>query len=184
MKTARFLFWIMIEAVLLTGTALARTSSSAPQPASAQNEKSGSDQQKDADVHPDKDQSRSGEAIDEAIVGQKRPAANVTRTANQRPSASRTKPPTSHQPHSTKTLATNSRTNPPGSILAPQPTKAAAAKAVNQRSVPALPPTASLNGQQFKNSRDPGSRLAVSGGPLTAARGAAALNGSNMKRKP
>ena len=76
-----------------------------------------------------------------------------------------------------------------GGVAAQQQTglKAVAAvssKAASHRSVPVPPATVAVNGQQFKSSRDPGARLASSGGPLTAAKGTAAINGTDMKRKP
>jgi hypothetical protein len=42
----------------------------------------------------------------------------------------------------------------------------------------------SINGERFKNSRQPGARLAINGGPSGSTHGAAAINGSDMKRKP
>jgi hypothetical protein len=68
----------------------------------------------------------------------------------------------------------------PGSI----PSNVAPNKAISHRSLPAHPSAASVNGQQFRNSRNPGARLAASGGPSAAARGTAVISGNNMKRKP
>jgi hypothetical protein len=56
-------------------------------------------------------------------------------------------------------------------------------QAVSHRGLSAPSPAVSVSGQQFKNSRDPGAHLAISGGTMTAARGTAAINGTNMKRK-
>jgi hypothetical protein len=57
-------------------------------------------------------------------------------------------------------------------------------QAVSRRSQSVLPSAVSVNGQQRKNSRSPGARLTASGGPATIARGTAAINGTDMKRKP
>ncbi|MGB7131710.1 MAG: hypothetical protein WBD59_12920, partial [Candidatus Sulfotelmatobacter sp.] len=57
-------------------------------------------------------------------------------------------------------------------------------QAVSHRSLSTPSSAVSVNGQQFKNSREPGAHLAISGGPLTAARGTAAINGTNTKRRP
>jgi hypothetical protein len=57
-------------------------------------------------------------------------------------------------------------------------------KTANPHSVP-IPLTAdSVNGQQFKNARDPGARMATSGGAANSMRGTAVINGSDIKRKP
>jgi hypothetical protein len=42
----------------------------------------------------------------------------------------------------------------------------------------------SVNGLQFRNSRNPGSHLAGGGGPATIARGTAVINGTDVKRRP
>ncbi len=184
MKAVRILFSIMIAAVSLQGATLAAQASSAPQQAPAQSSEKSADQQKD-EVRNEKDQARPKEA-DQS----QEQSASVTRiTTKRRPSASQSKPVPSHQPRPAKTPTTNSpHTDTPGSGAAPEQTGSKAVtnvpnKAVSRR--PSAPPSAvPLNGQQFKNSRDPGARLAVSGGPPTSPRGTAAINGTNMKHKP
>jgi hypothetical protein len=48
----------------------------------------------------------------------------------------------------------------------------------------ALASAFSINGERFKNSRQPGARLAINGGPANSTHGTAAINGSDIKRKP
>ena len=57
-------------------------------------------------------------------------------------------------------------------------------KTVRHSSLPVRPSTIALNGQQFKNSRDPGAHMASSGGPANSKRGTAVINGTDIKRKP
>jgi hypothetical protein len=57
-------------------------------------------------------------------------------------------------------------------------------KTVRHSGMPLPPSTVALNGQQFKNSRDPGARMASTGGSANSARGTGAINGSDIKRKP
>ena len=188
MKATRFLFLMlmMIGAGLLQGESLALQSNSASQPTfSRSREQSDSHQQKNGEVRGEKEQTRPAQA-DEGP----KPLAGAPRTAKHRPRKSNSKPVSNHQLRPANTPTTNSlRSNTPGSITRLQQTASNAvtgvpSKAVNRHNVPASPPAASVNGQQFKSSRDPGARLASSGGPLTAARGTAAINGTNMKRKP
>jgi len=183
MRTTRFLFVMMIGAVLLQGTSLAGQSSPPSRESPSLNsEKPPRDQQKLAEVHGEKEQTRSAQADENP-----KPHAGVSRTARHRPPVSYSKPASSRQPNLANTSATNGlRTPASGRMTRLQQTssKVVPSKALYQHSFPAPPTAPSVNGQQFKNSRDPGARLAVSGGPLTAARGTAAINGTNMKRKP
>jgi len=57
-------------------------------------------------------------------------------------------------------------------------------RTVSRNNVTHPSPAAFLSGQQFKNSRDPGARMAASGGGATAARGTASIDGTGMKPKP
>jgi len=190
MKQARLLLAMMFWTVLLQGTSLAAQAGPAPQRAIPQSSEKSADQQKDK---KDKDEVRNQQdqaQLKEANANQEQPA-DVTRTITKhRPSTSHSKPVPSHQARPAKTPTTNSpRTDAPPSVapLGQMGSKAAANipnKAVSRRK-PSAPSSAfSVNGQQFKNSHDPGAHLASSGGPLTAARGTAAINGTNMKRKP
>lgn len=182
MKTTRFLFSMMIAAVSLQGVILAAQASPAPQQATSQSSEKSADQQKD-EVRNEKDQARPKEA-DENLE-----RSDMTRTpTKRRPSESHSKRVPSHQPRPAKTPITNSpRTDAPGSVAALQPMGSNAATNVPKKVVThyrsALPSAVSVNGQQFKNSRDPGAHLAVSGGPPASPRGTAAINGTNVKRK-
>jgi hypothetical protein len=188
MKTMGFFFVVMTAAVLLSGTSLARQADHPSQPVPSQNiERSANDQrtgQKDAEVRGEKDLARSGEADDK-----QKPILGATRAPTERrPSATYSKQVPSRQPHRAKTSTANSRqTDATGRISALQPAGSNASvpnKAVIRRSVTPPPPTVAVNGQQFRNSRDPGARLANSGGPQTSVRGTAGISGTDMKRKP
>jgi len=72
------------------------------------------------------------------------------------------------------------------SVLAPSSGNPAAggAKIANSRTLPVRTTgLATLNGQQFKNSRNRGVGLATIGGPTRAPRNAAAINGTSTLRK-
>jgi hypothetical protein len=189
MKTARFLLSVMIGAVVvLQSSSFARQSHPAPQQAaSPSEEKSASDRQLNEQNHgearAEKEQPVTSNP-DGARTSPKRPTNRVSRhraNPSQYKSAARRQLPA-------KTLTTNSPRTPE-SVTGPQETSLKAAiafpnKAVSHHRVSAPPPAASIDGQHFKNSRDPGGRLAISGGSLTAGRGTAAINGTDMKRKP
>jgi hypothetical protein len=184
MRTAHFLLVMIIGAVLLQGISAAGQASPVSQEVPSQSsEKSASDQPKDGEVSGEKEQTRSAQA-DEFP----KPHAVVSRKVRHRPYVSYSQSASSHQlrPANPPTTKGQLRTPAPGSKTRLQQTasKVVASKAGNHHSLLAPPPTASVNGQQFKSSRDPGARLASSGGPLTATRGTAAINGTNMKRKP
>ena len=179
MKTARFLFlmlMMMIGAGLLQGESLALQSNSASQQTPSQSrEQSDSHQQKNGEARGEKEQPPPAQA------GEGPPPAGALKTGKRRPRTNYSKPVSSHQLRPANT--------PTGGITRLQQTASNAvttvpSKAVNRHSVPAPPPAASINGQQFKSSHDPGAHLASSGGPLTATKGTAAINGTNMKRKP
>ncbi len=182
MRMARTLFMMIVAALLPTAN-LAAQASSAPQQATSPSEKSAG-QQKD-DVRNDKDQPGTKEAGEN-----QKASADMTRTTTKRrPSTSQSGAVITRQAHLRKMPAmSNSQTNAPAGVTSPVQTQSNAPtnipnKAVSHRpSAPASPVPA--NGLQFRNTRDPGARLASSGGPLTVARGTAAINGTNMKRKP
>jgi hypothetical protein len=188
MKTERFFFALMIATVLLPGTSLARQADhpSQQQAPSPSHGEANSDYQRYVKVQDENGQTRSGEADQIS----KRSATLAKTTTKRRSSLSHSQPAVSHPPRLNKMPATNgARTNIPATVTGPQETslKIAAAvpnHAVSHRGLSAPSSAVSVNGQQFKNSRDPGAHLAVSGGPLAAARGTAAINGTNMKRRP
>jgi len=186
MKTARFLFLVMIAAVLLQGTSLASHASPASQQTPSQRgQQSAGDEQKNGEVRHEKGQVGAEEAGERAKL-----PAGVSRSAERRARTSYSKPLSSHQQHPAKTpAACNPRTAMPENGMGFQLTGSTTSsggpgKTVNHRSTPVPPATGAVNGQQFKNARDPGAHLASSGGPLTATRGTAAISGTNIKRKP
>ena len=184
MKWERSLFVLMFAAALLEGSGLRARASSAPQPATSESSQKSTDQQK-KEGRGETDQTRPREAAQH-----EEPSADVTRTrTKRRPGASHPKPAPSPHPRPVKRPAKNNpRTDARGRIAVPELTRSKATTrvpntAISHRSFE--PPSAvSVSGQQFKNPRHPGSRLGVSGGPPSTPRGTAAINGTNMKRKP
>jgi len=188
MKTARFLLLMIIAAALLRGTGFARQSNSAPQPTPSQSrETSARDSsagQKDGQAGSEKNQTGAGDSA----VGKNNPGRESRHVSRRRPKQANAAP--SHQVHSARTpVAGSPRTamfesgmgfHPMGSTTS----SGGPNKTVNHRNAAVPPATGGLNGQQFKSSRDPGARLASSGGPRTATGGAAVINGTGMKRKP
>jgi hypothetical protein len=186
MKPVRFFFVMVIAAVLLPGTSFARQADHPSQQAASQRgDKSDSDQG-DIEVRDGNDQTRLGEANQIS----KHSAYRTKTTTKRRSSTIHSQPAVSHPQRLNKTPATNgARIDTPATVTGPQATSLKTAipvpnQAIGHRSLSAPSSAVSVNGQQFKNSRDPGAHLAISGGPLTAARGTAAINGTNMKRKP
>jgi hypothetical protein len=185
MKRVRHLFVLMIAAVFLLGTSLGQQADRLSQQSPSQSGEKSADQLKD-DVRNDKDQARPKEANENPEQW-----VDVTRTTTKRrTNASHPKPIPTFRARPAKTPTTNSpRIDAPGRVAAPEQMGAKAAsnipnKAVRRRS-PSIPATAvSVNGQQFKNFRNPGARLAISGGPQASARGTAAISGTDIKRKP
>jgi hypothetical protein len=185
MKMARFFFVLMIAAVLLLGPSLAQEGDHPSQQVVSRNGEKSADQQKD-EAGNDEDHTRAkpaGETQEQS--------ATITRSATKaRPSVSHSKPAPTYRARSVRKPTANSpRNDEPGSIapveqMGSKTVSNIPNKAVSRRS-PSVPSSAvSVNGQQFKSSRNPGAHLAASGGPATTARGTAAINGTEMKRKP
>jgi hypothetical protein len=187
MKTVRFFFVMMIAAVSLPDRSLARQANRLSQQApSPRSEKSDNDHQRDVEVRDKSYQTGSQDADPIA-----KHLLYLTKTATQRRSTTKhSQPAVSHSRRLNKTPATNgARIDTPGAGTRLQETSQKTAvpvqsQAVSHRSLSAPSSAVSVNGHQFRKSRDPGAHLAISGGPLTAARGTAAINGTNMKRKP
>lgn len=187
MKSVRFFFVMMLAAVSLPGRSLARQADRLSQPAPSQrSEKSDNDHQRDVEV---RDKSYQTGSRDADPIAKHSPY--LMKTAIQRRSTTKhSQPAVSHPRRLNKTPATNGpRIDTPVAVTRLQETSQKTAvpvqsQAVSHRSLSAPSSAVSVNGQQFRNSRDPGAHLAISGGPLTVARGTAAINGTNMKRKP
>ena len=185
MKRVRLFFVMMIAAVLLLGTSLGQQADRLSQQSPLQRGEKSAHQQKD-EVRNDEDQARPKPA-DET---QEQPAALTRSTTKRRPNASHSKPVPTYQARSVgKPPANSPRMDEPGNIAPAEQMRSKTARSFpknpvihRSRSVP--PSGISVNGQQFRNSRDPGARLTASGGPATIARGTAAINGTDLKRKP
>jgi hypothetical protein len=185
MKTVRVFFVLMIAAVLLPGASLGQKPDHLSQQMPSRSGEKSADQQKD-EVRNEKDEARAKPADDT----QEQSAAVTGSTTKRRPSASRSKlVPTYRARPIKKPAASSQRITEPGSVAPREQMGSKAAtsipnKPVSRRSSSVPSSAVSVNGQQFRNSRDPGAHLAASGGPATIARGTAAINGTDMKRKP
>ena len=188
MRTLRFLFAMIVAAVLLPETSLASQSTSVPQQSPSQSrETSGSSEaQTDSQVGREKNQTGAGHSD----VGQNNPEPGTRHVIQPRPNQSHVKPALGHQVRSDRTPVARSlrRETLENGVSFHQMESTTSSgvpnKTVSHYSAPVPAATVAVNGQQFRNTRDPGARLAVSGGSLSATRGTAAINGSNMKRKP
>ncbi|MGC2711495.1 MAG: hypothetical protein WA252_20350 [Candidatus Sulfotelmatobacter sp.] len=187
MKTVRFFFVMMIATVSLPGRSLARQADHLSQQGpSKSGDKSGSDYQRDPEARNENEQTRPRE-----VNQNSRGSAYLTKTTTKRPSSKiHSQPVVSHPRRLNKMPATNgARIDISRTVTGPREISSKTAvpvpsQAVSHRSLSTPSSAVSVNGQQFKNSREPGAHLAISGGPLTAARGTAAINGTNMKRRP
>jgi hypothetical protein len=187
MKMVRLFFVMMVAVVLLPGTSLARQSDhSSQQTPSQSGDRSNSVYQRDLEVRDENGQTRSGEADQVS----KRSANLAKTTTKRRSSTIHSQPAVSHPRRFNRTPVTNGPPiDTPRAVIGPQETSRktavpVASRAVSHRSLSGSSSAVSVNGQQFKNSRDPGGYLAITGGSLTAARGTVAINGTNMKRRP
>lgn len=185
MKSVHLLLVMTIAAGLLLGTSVGQQADHPAQPAPSQSGGKSTDQQKD-EVRKDDDQAHAREADHN-----QGPLRDMTRTTTKRrPIVSHPKPVPTFRVRPAKTPATSSsRTEAPGRIapleqMGSRTDTNIPNKVIGHRSVTAPPPSVAVNGQQFKNSRDPGAHLIASGGPLTSPRGTASISGTNMKHKP
>ncbi len=190
MSKARVLLPMIFWVVLVGGATFASPSGQArEQTAATSGEKSANssspDGSKDTQARGQKDlmgeyPDRNGKSFATAKIG----------TRKHRPAVSHAKPPQNRQLRSAKTpaakdLQTEALQNVPGSHqISPSLSSKGPGKTIGHSSLAVHPSTVALNGQQFKNSRDPGAHMATSGGPANSTRGTAGIKGSDMKRKP
>jgi hypothetical protein len=143
------------------------------------------------EIQPDRNeqvQSQKGDASGKLNQNQKSPIAS-TGSVHKHPSATKVKP-AGRPSRSVKMQASKSlQTSTPANVPDFHPTTTSTPtvipnETVGRRGAPTQSATVALNGQRFINSRAPGARLAVSGGPQNSTHGTVAINGSNVKRKP
>jgi hypothetical protein len=182
MKKTRFFFAMIFWALLVHGASFGGQSGEAPQQTPSQSgEKSANSGSPDGS----RGTQTGGENENEKAFPASRQGA-----LKHRPFASHVNQGPTRQLHSGKTpTANNLRTKTPRSTLDSHQTSSTVPSEVPNKpprhaGIPVPPPTAALNGQQFKNSRDPGARMATSGGSANSPRGTAVIDGSAMKRKP
>ena len=191
MKTVSFLvllLMMMIGALLLQSPSLASEANSVPQqtPSQGRETSDSSEGLKDGQVRGEENQPGAGDSD----VRQNTFARGTRRRTQRRPNQSHAKPAPSHQLRSGNTQVANGlRSETLGNGLAFQRLGSLTSSGVPNKTgsrhiAPVSPATVAVNGRQFESSRDPGARPASIGGSLTAARGTAAINGTNMKRKP
>jgi hypothetical protein len=185
MRITRFIFRLIVVAAVTQGSGFARESEAVAQTAAQVPEKSASDsprEQKAVAVREDK--KTSPVELDRELTGTVRPKKQNSKFQAQ--SKRKTGPvhrsqmvgASSNVP--ARTSAVDSNATGSGTIHAVVGQSTGNRKA----STPSPSPSVAVNGQQFRNPHDPGARLASTGGPLTASRGTAAINGTNIKRKP
>jgi hypothetical protein len=190
MSKTRILLPMIFWAVLVAGASFGSQSAQAQERTSSQSgEKSAKDSSPDGSkttqARGQKDQM--GEYLVENGKGF---AASKRGTPKRRPAASHAKLAPSRQLSSGKTRAANNlQTETPRNALDSHQTGSTMPsqvpnKPLKHSSMTVSPQTVALNGQQFKNSRDPGARMAISGGSANSTRGTAVINGSDIKRKP
>jgi hypothetical protein len=191
MSKAKVLLPLIFWAVLVGGASFGRQSNPArKQTAAISNEKSANGSRagnNDTQAHGEKDQTTEYSSSDE---NRKNFGAVKAGSRKHRPAVSNAKLPQNWQLHSAKTpagkhLQTEALQNAPGSHqTGPSLSFNGPGKTIRHSSLTVHPSTAALNGQQFKNARDAGARMVISGGSANSARGTAVINGSDIKRKP
>jgi hypothetical protein len=191
MSKAKVLFPMIFWAVLVGGASFGSRSGQAQEHTSSQSgEKSAkSSPTGNNDTHPlgEKDQTTEYLPSDE---NQKSFATIKAGTRKHLPAVSPAKPPQNRQLRSAKTpaakdLQTEALQNVPGSDQTGWSLSSGGpGKTIRPSRLAVHPSTVALNGQQFKNARDPGARMASSGGSANSARGTAVINGSDIKPKP
>lgn len=188
MSKARVLLAMISWAVLVHGASFGSQSGQAREQTAAtsdENSANSSRGRNGTQARGEKDQT--GNYSDES---QQNFAAARKGTPKRRPAASHTKPAPSHQLRSGKTPAANNlRTVISQNDLDSHQTSLTMLSGIPNKprkhsSMTVPPSTVALNGQQFKNSRDPGARMASSGGSANSTRGTAVINGRDIKRKP
>jgi hypothetical protein len=204
MKKIRILLPMILCAMLMRAASFASESVQTSEQTSAQK------QEKSANASPlnrNENNQVSGEkelANGHSVPNYETSAGESKSSIKHHSATAQVKPAPSHQVRSGKAPTNeNLRTSAPAdtmdfhpaspSLLPGIPNKAGIHRNTQVASSTTLS-AAALNGQQFKNSRDPGARLASSGGPAigqssiggpaTSRRGTAGINGSEMKRKP
>jgi len=182
MSTARFVFGMMIGAVLLLGTSFAGQSHLAPQQSLSQDRSP--DGSKDSQTGGEKDQTGNYSNDNQKTLVEVKGGAR-----EHRPVAVRAKPAPNHRPPSGRTPAVNdSRSEAGRNVPDSHPSSSTRSSNLSEKtfkhpSVPGPPPTVAIHGQQFRNSRLPGARMTTSGGAANSTRGTV-INGTDIKPKP
>jgi len=180
MRSAQFVFVMVIGAVLLPGTGLAGQSNQVSEPALPHDKSP--DRSKDSQTAGEKDQT--------GTYWNDNPKTLVDRKGGvpeRRPVGVGPKP--AAHPRSGKPLAVNDPRSETGrNVLDSNPTSSTRSsdvpdKTLKHPSVPVPAPTVAIDGQQFRSSRHPGARMTSSGGPANATR-SRGINGTGMKPKP
>jgi hypothetical protein len=187
MRNTRVLLPMIFWAVLLHGASFGSETNQA-QTAVGSDERSAnhSSTADSKDIQAPGQKNPTGEGLDKNEKGF---AASREGRPKRRAITSHAKPTPSRQQRSARTSAANNLpTEAPYNIPDFHPSSPAVSsslpgKTVRHSNPPVPPSTVALNGQQFKNSREPGARTATSGGPANSTRGTSVINGSDIKRK-
>jgi cytoskeletal protein RodZ len=190
MKKSWVLLRMILFAVFALSTSVLAQSAPAKEQTSSQSDKKSAanslpDVSNDTPARAQKDQTSKY-----SVENQQSFAAVKQGTPKRRPAVSHAKPDPSRQQGSGKTpAADNLRMETPRNALDSHPPNTTIPSQVSRQPLihpnrPVLPPTVALNGQQFKDFRNPGARMAISGGSANSTRGTAVINGTDMKHKP
>ena len=190
MKNLRFLFVMFFSGLLISGTSFAGQSAQAWQQSPAQDSEKASEKATDAAL-PKQSGPVRGTKDTGGFLDQKRKSPTLGKKPTPKGSLAGERKSASTHPLRTVRAADTPSLQPtaPAAAVGSHPSGAGVAPhapkgSVSDRNLPSKSLTAGLTGQQFKNSREPGARLAVSGGPQNSTKGTAAISGTGMKPKP
>jgi hypothetical protein len=184
MKTPKFLFAMMAWAALVHGASLGQSGQlSAQEAASGEKSSTEAPHNKDGQDVSDKDQA-------DGHMDHKTPVARSKGATKTHAAIHSAKPALSHPAQSANTVKEESlRSSTPFNGMDFRPTGSTPSSSVPTRTVKRSGPSATasnaaLTGQQFKNLRSPGARLASTGGPANSTHNTGAINGSDVKHRP
>jgi hypothetical protein len=185
MKTAKFLFMMVAWVALMHGASLGQSGQVSEQKAAESGEKSAPEMRRENVVEDRSEKDQPGWHADQKTLAARsksaaknQPAIHSAKPAQSRPVQSANKTAEEGVRPSTGLNATNA------SQTDSRPSPGTPAKTVKHSAPSVTASNATLNGQQFKNSRSPGAHMASAGGPANSTHSTGAINGSDLKRKP
>jgi hypothetical protein len=191
MKNAGFLLAMIFWVILMHGASFGSQSDPGSGQASSQN-RQGATAETEAKGNENGQVAREKDAAGSSLDrNQTSPIVRAGSLVKPRTPARPPKSVSPHQIRSAKTAANGnlSAANKPADTLESRQSGSGTStgilhKTATPHSVAVRLTADSVNGQQFKNSRNPGARMATSGGSPNSTHGTAVINGSDIKRKP